>query len=1683
MSLTNNLVTLSWNQPAEGTDTLTGYEILRQKTPGESALTTLTADTGSTSTTYTDTTANEPAKTYTYRVKAIRGTETSPQSNDASYTLPDDYVPPGQEPEQEDPPVPEPTPTLTPAKKQAPQNLTLSAQENGVTLTWEPPLDDAESVTSYRVMRRRPNEGENQLLVWVSDTGSTATSHLDGYASESEQTYIYRVIALRGDKVSKWSNSAEITRPANQAKMAPVLTLSLQKVVDGTTVDVTIEWNAPQEDSDSVTGYQVQRAVNNQIFTAIVQDTGDTKTTYTDTAVSPPKTHSYRVLALRGTEESIPSNVLEIKTQLGPQERKGDDDHTSRSIVIDIGLTVTSNSRTTATAVYAVTSAGTYYLRHAPAGTTDWSSTIAQAAAASVTFSLTGLEANARYEVEASDSSTFPSATTIGGPFTNRPNDKDFALDAGNSEPTGIALSNDGNTVWVTDASSSDGKAYAYNVSDGTQNTSKTFDLDAANTDPAGAAIDQPRLLVVDSEDLKVYAYLIFEDPVGDHDAAGDFDLHPENASPTGIWTTPRYAYVADGDQNRIFVYLKATGERQPDFEFEMGEGDDVQGIWAGNETALYTADAGSSEVKAYKGSHGRHYRAAEFPLEEGDNAPKGVTGSSDYIWIPTSGEDGEQVQVYYAPDPPETAVVGLLTAISFSSVTVLVGIGYQQAEARNYYVRYRQDTEEGYRNLKKENSAQTAELFTMTGLKPDRTYTVEVSLSNGFRDDETDKARFTTRPHRHDITLAPENSAPRGITGAPPEILVVNAGEGNNRRVYGYYTTVRQRETTIEFALDPDDNPSPTGIHVSGTTAYVADGVRYRTRAYDLTTGTTYGDRDSTKDVVLDDQTGLLTHIGSRGTWSDGDTIWTIGHNREHVYAHNVSSTGTYGERQTAKECGLATAYAAPTGTWSDGTTIWVADSEERRIFAYTMGSNGCSNRDMRKEIRLADGNDHPWGIWSDGTVMWVADTEDRKLYAYFLPPEPTQGIHGVSVEQTELTKANIKVDFRDTYGSQTSGRLWYHKPPISNEADGYRAKSVSGTSYTYVLDRLSPDTHHLARVNFKNRGEVQFGFRTIGEEDLVKRALKAAVEAHEDDHPWVREAYNGMRHSSVPVSALDQNPSGVRWNCEDDRCVITALELNNADVDDEDAIINTLAHVYIRGRDFVDPPTEYLGAGWPYLRQLTWDKPNPADCDIAGLYADTIQLATSGGDTSHFASCSLDATEQAEAQTVIGALLQRGFPANFDEIYSADGLPYRTSDQERYDADYDLEKLYTHIKRLWNDNYTTAVNQFQQAFGGFCPNYGLDHSRNPWQAGGCLPTAPDVELTGLGADGIRLEWTTPGYDGGSPIKNFLIEWHPDGGSFESATAVDPGQERIYTLTGVPAGATLRLTAHNREGPSQPVVFQDPGEPEEPALVAEPSDGDIALAWIIPPRWPTWYIVEWKTEDADWESAANTAISGDGIDTYIILGLDNNVPYTARVTAKTLFGFTRTSHEVTVTPSYISQPRNLAYTTRTISQGTTRRCQEGSETSCVENVPWWHAQVTLTWHAPERPGPLHVYRIERKNSALWHRPLQRTIDPDTGEFAQVEAPNTTELTFTDVGPLGSGIYFTGMPGDDYLKPIIHTYRITPLDANGKAGHPAEITLQWKPLVVHQFWIDGYKDFNFMRASAVVKRQSTFMAS
>ena len=82
-----------------------------------------------------------------------------------------------------------------------------------MTLAWDAPAADADSVTGYRVVRRRPNQGENEWLVWKWDTGSTETTYRDGYARTHGEYYVYRVRALRGDDYSKMSNRVDVRRP------------------------------------------------------------------------------------------------------------------------------------------------------------------------------------------------------------------------------------------------------------------------------------------------------------------------------------------------------------------------------------------------------------------------------------------------------------------------------------------------------------------------------------------------------------------------------------------------------------------------------------------------------------------------------------------------------------------------------------------------------------------------------------------------------------------------------------------------------------------------------------------------------------------------------------------------------------------------------------------------------------------------------------------------------------------------------------------------------------------------------------------------------------------------------------------------------------------------------------------------------------------------------------------------------------------------------------------------------------------------------------------------------------------------------------------------------------------------------------------------------------------------------
>ena len=84
--LTGTVVTagvqLDWNAPQANADEVTGYKIERRRPGfGETTLGDLVEDTGSTDTTYVDTTATEAGTEYIYRVVARRGNTLSARSN------------------------------------------------------------------------------------------------------------------------------------------------------------------------------------------------------------------------------------------------------------------------------------------------------------------------------------------------------------------------------------------------------------------------------------------------------------------------------------------------------------------------------------------------------------------------------------------------------------------------------------------------------------------------------------------------------------------------------------------------------------------------------------------------------------------------------------------------------------------------------------------------------------------------------------------------------------------------------------------------------------------------------------------------------------------------------------------------------------------------------------------------------------------------------------------------------------------------------------------------------------------------------------------------------------------------------------------------------------------------------------------------------------------------------------------------------------------------------------------------------------------------------------------------------------------------------------------------------------------------------------------------------------------
>ena len=202
---------LSWDAPRFDAGSVTGYRILRG-VDGESPAVHV-ADTGSTGTTWSD--ENPELGDYVYILK----------------TLYDDYYPSPDSDQVE---------TTVVAFPEAVQNLTAEAGPARVTLRWDAPGGET-APTGYRV-RRGQSSASLELL--AADSGSTATSYVDGTVAEGE-TYFYSVAALNGKAAGPESEVVQADVPRSKPTAPNISSVSAGRRA------VTVSWAAPSDTGSS----------------------------------------------------------------------------------------------------------------------------------------------------------------------------------------------------------------------------------------------------------------------------------------------------------------------------------------------------------------------------------------------------------------------------------------------------------------------------------------------------------------------------------------------------------------------------------------------------------------------------------------------------------------------------------------------------------------------------------------------------------------------------------------------------------------------------------------------------------------------------------------------------------------------------------------------------------------------------------------------------------------------------------------------------------------------------------------------------------------------------------------------------------------------------------------------------------------------------------------------------------------------------------------------------------------------------------------------------------------------------------------------------------------------------------------------------------------------------------------
>ena len=229
-------------------------------------------------------------------------------------------------------------------------------------------------------------------------------------------------------------------------------------------------------------------------------------------------------------------------------------------------------------------------------------------------------------------------------------------------------------------------------------------------------------------------------------------------------------------------------------------------------------------------------------------------------------------------------------------------------------------------------------------------------------------------------------------------------------------------------------------------------------------------------------------------------------------------------------------------------------------------------------------------------------------------------------------------------------------------------------------------------------------------------------------------------------------------------------------------------------------------------------------------------------------------------------------------------------------------------------------------------------------------------LTATARGTDAIRLDWSAPASDGGSPLTGYRIEVSPDGVGWSNLSVNTASPATTYTHEGLSEGDTrhYRVSAINRFGRSgfSNTAFATteaatvPGPPTALSATAS-GTGTIRLDWSAPASDGgddiSGYKIEWSAAgNAPWRSVAED--TGSAATTYPDTGLDSGSTRHYRVSA--------------INSAGTSAPSNTAYATAYAKPGAPRAL---TATARGANA------IRLDWAAPASDGGTAItgYRIE----------------------------------------------------------------------------------------------------------------------